>query len=905
MLRRINAALIVAFVLAACASPTARPTALPTVAVTSLKATEAPLTATLTPLPPAATPPIIVVKVDPRPDFAPFIEEPFTLTPALQQDPIDPQMGNVLVPLVLSAEQLQFLAQAGVVASPHNYREFGELYRETAGSNLPVFVTSDALLHAYHLIFDKILRDLEEKVLLDRLQQLNAVLLPPAEAQYRALIGTQWADAARRVWAYVAVGARLADPSLTTPTEIAELVEAELALISAAQGPAPSPIFPLLKHGEDYSQYIPRSHYTRSESLKAYFKAMMWYGRMTFRLGDPADPRVGASETRMALLLTALLRDPQAQQLWADLYDPAAFLVGRSDDLTIHDYQAVMDAVYGPRVPLTTLADEAKLADFIAAAQALPAPRILGLISGDYKPLSAVKGLRLMGQRFVPDAYIFQELIHPKVGNRYLPSGLDVMAVLGSERATQWLQQDPATQYEGYPTQFSKLMPWINGLAPAEWTETAYNGWLYTLRPLVTTVSTPGYPLFMQSVAWQDKQLNAALGSWAELKHDTLLYSKQPYGGLGGGGGGPKPPDPVLAQNYVEPAPVVFARLAALAQMTNIGFEKTGAWNQLDARVDGGLGGHAQRLMWLSNLALKLKAMAEKELSGVALTEDEQNTARRLGDTLNDLEDWANDYNYPRLPAALIADVATDPNLGQVLEVGTGNIHELYVVAPIPQADGSLALTVARGGVYSYYEFASKDRLTDEAWRAQVKAGAAPAQPALTSGFSVPQAARPELQAVIYRFQLDWARMMYHTGEDSYGMGTTFVAPVSEAVQQRAAELMTAMRDRKEYEGRQWINTDYLSFESASADTAVVTVREQWADFLVQYTTDLPFDWYQGQDPAIDPATARRGPYTVEVRYTLSRITRVNCAPTPEHDCRAWQMDNVEELTPRPAWDNP
>src|SRR6185503_9894127 len=80
----------------------------------------------------------------------------------------------------------------------------------------------------------------------------------------------------------------------------------------------------------------------------------------------------------------------------------------------------------------------------------------------------------------------------------------------------------------------------------------------------------------MQSTAWQDKQLNTALGSWAELKHDTLLYAKQPYGGLGGGGDGPRPPDPVLALNYVEPVPEVYARLAALARMTRSGLEQRG-----------------------------------------------------------------------------------------------------------------------------------------------------------------------------------------------------------------------------------------------------------------------------------------------------------------------------------------
>jgi hypothetical protein len=65
-------------------------------------------------------------------------------------------------------------------------------------------------------------------------------------------------------------------------------------------------------------------------------------------------------------------------------------------------------------VNLDEIASDTHLQAFISAADQLPAPRILGLISDDYKPMEAVKGLRLMGQRFLPDGYIFQELIHPE-----------------------------------------------------------------------------------------------------------------------------------------------------------------------------------------------------------------------------------------------------------------------------------------------------------------------------------------------------------------------------------------------------------------------------------------------------------------------------------------------------------
>ena len=83
-------------------------------------------------------------------------------------------------------------------------------------------------------------------------------------------------------------------------------------------------------------------------------------------------------------------------------------------------------------------------------------------------------------------------------------------------------------------------------------------------------------------------------------------------------------------------------------------------------------------------------------------------------------------------PAALVAAGATDPN-GRVLVEATGRVFEIFVAVP----DGRGGLHVAKGGVFSYYEFPwpMQDRLTDESWRAKVKAGQTPPQPDWTQSF--------------------------------------------------------------------------------------------------------------------------------------------------------------------------
>ncbi len=73
------------------------------------------------------------------------------------------------------------------------------------------------------------------------------------------------------------------------------------------------------------------------------------------------------------------------------------------------------------------------------------------------------KGLRFMGQRFVPDAYIFRQLIYRNVGTpdnrRGLPMGLDLLAAMGSERAYQILDNLGETPMRTIPSRWRRSGP--------------------------------------------------------------------------------------------------------------------------------------------------------------------------------------------------------------------------------------------------------------------------------------------------------------------------------------------------------------------------------------------------------------------------------------------------------------
>ncbi len=90
-----------------------------------------------------------------------------------------------------------------------------------------------------------------------------------------------------------------------------------------------------------------------------------------------------------------------------------------------------------------------------------------------------------------------------------------------------------------------------------------------------------------------------------------------------------------------------------------------------------------------------------------------------------------------------------------VLEEGVGRISEIHVVAPVVQDDGSIVLQVAKGGVFSYYEFPwpANDRLTDEKWREMLDGGQAPALPGWTNSFRVEQGEYADLQLGVFNFQ--------------------------------------------------------------------------------------------------------------------------------------------------------
>lgn len=654
-------------------------------------------------------------------NFAQWQDNSVEFTPSIPDYEIKPDLSNVeytdLLQGPTNSEKL--LMENGFYVSEGWNEEFFSLYEDNRYEMIPSFVTTDSVLHTYHLYFNFLLKSLEENELYDIAVDITEAMLDKSLEQYEQLKGTEWENAAKVNVGYFSVALKQLEPEMPVPEFVEEAVMADSASMAAHEGIAVPAVYgDDSDYMEDFSQYVPRGHYTKSEKLKKYFNALMWYGRMTYRLQQPEEVKSSL------LIMAALDNNEEILADWKRLYEPIGFFVGDPDDLVYLDFQPVARDVYGD----LTLENyqSIDLNKFIEKAKLLRDPGVnsMPVLGPALNPERAsvedrtedTKGFRFLGQRFTIDASIFQRLIyretdkHKDTGEvRMLPNGLDIPAAFGSEVAGSILSDNGEFDYQNYPENMSKLQQAINQLPMSKWTENLYWGWMYTLKSLLHVDYSTGYPTFMQNDAWKRKELTTFLGSWAELKHDTILYAKQVYAELGGG--------PMIEERddrgYVEPNPDLYARLASLTQLTIDGLEQRGILSV--ANKDS--------LTKLYDLLIQLRDISVKELQNEALTDDEYELIRTYGGSLEHF--WYETFtdeekNQGNLlndnPAPIIADVATDPNCC-VLEVGTGYIEPIFVVFPI---DGKLR--VGKGGVYSYYEFSwpMNDRLTDEKWRDEV-----------------------------------------------------------------------------------------------------------------------------------------------------------------------------------------
>lgn len=561
------------------------------------------------------------------------------------------------------------LKQNGFAVVPRYYHRIFSLYSDT---ELPHYVTMDSVHHTYQVIFEDLLKELETA-----LSEELGTLTRSLRDQFKA----DGDPVQVRAHAFFTVAdALLSEEDSPGPAG------AELALIRAAAGVAPSPLF---GYAMDYTQFKPRGFYVETPELRRYFRVMSWYGLAAFRLEN-------AAETETACLIAKTLSEtPDARAGWEKIDGLYRYLVGPCDDLTPLDYAAA-----GPD-----------------GLTRLPDPRVNSMVLALQDPndwVRHVKGMRFLGKRYIPDSELFTNTTDPKVPGRFLPSGLDVLAANGSAHAKELLAKHPGTTTADYAAGRAKSESTFSELR-TQTPATQYGGVLRVLQTM-TASPVPQAPAFVKTPAYTDKNCMSALAAWAGTRHTLLLHVKQSFctaGGMSGGLSG--------LQGYVEPNRDFFQAMGVLSEGV---IAKFTPFNLVSL----------PRLKQFHTLVGQLEQMVISELSGVPFTQEETETLLKYKGVLVSLQEpkatEVGDQAFAWM--AIVADVHSDLLHEQCLEVGTGAAMPIYVAM---EYQGQWYLLV--GGVYSYYEFQQPiaDRLTDEAWRERWYRGQVPPPPSWTASY--------------------------------------------------------------------------------------------------------------------------------------------------------------------------
>jgi hypothetical protein len=641
----------------------------------------------------------------------------------------------------LTPEDEKRLARDGfALASGIHYQTFAYAYADAFRKHLPVYISADAILFAVHKSFDALLKEGEMRVLVPALQTL---VDRARDALREGWLRTADAEAADDVDDYLAVAASLLDgETVIAPIASgnAAQVESIVSKAKAAAGAEPVVLFGV-RRTIDFSQFTPRGHYEGIPALERYFRAMVWLSRTDFRIVEVAEGKQTFRRRQLAaaLALRSLL-DRDARAAWARLDRSAEALVGERDEMNVTDADRLQK-----ELGVSSLADLDKKTDeeilATLARTGLGQQRIASQVmtaGPDETPLLHTS-FSLLNQRYTVDSHVLSNVANERVRTskppRLMPSPLDVaFAALGNDGAAELLRGE-LDRHDYAPTlHMSRVL--VDLQRDEFWQESLYTTWESALRSMSPRVedfrpaSEGGLPSVATTHAWDLRVLRTQLASWAELRHDTTLYSKQSYS---------MSPLCEFPDAYVDPYPDVFRRIAAHAHLGEALARDTFS-------PDPALAERARRYFArLAEVATRLATMAEEERAGKTLTPEDMsfvNTmvsmqpSRGCGGPPS-FSGWYGDLFVDRGDLAtfgpVITDVHTQPSdengafVGRVLHVGTGAVDGILVT--IDSCDGARAYA---GYVSSYYEVTTQnlERLTDTAWAQKLQTAPAPAQPA-------------------------------------------------------------------------------------------------------------------------------------------------------------------------------
>jgi hypothetical protein len=659
-----------------------------------------------------------------------------------RDDRIVPNLNNLVNLFQMKEtprELMVMLAQNGFAIAPGNEIQLFHVYEQNDYNQFPNFVTTDMYLQLFHMYFGYMLRTLEEEQFIPMLSHISRSMME----KMNTLATTHSDESIREIARYNATFYAIAysvltDEKVSVPAGYEKMYREEIKHISDASD-ALSDFLDYKDVRFPYSLFKPRGHYTRTEELKRYFRAMMWLQTAPFCLDN--DTHLKRAVLNAEVLGNSRDKGDSTLIKYKGILEPVSFIIGEPDNVSF--YQLVNKMKEERLSADNILTNQKALEKFRKEIKVLADDR------NRIRPkqaLSCVDKINFMPQRYLPDNEILQEMVDVESAEskRGYPMGLDIMAAFGSASAENILLNElkEGEKWQVYPEKLDEMK---SKMQAVDWNATVYNKWIESLLNLQKPDSK--YPYFMQTPQWAKKDLNASLASWAELKHDAILYAEQPMAAECGGGG---PPDPYTV-GYVEPNVNYWTTVIELIDGTIAVLEQNHLYNSDLKQVSQKLRENAQFLL----------SASQKELTGEKLSDREYNEIEYIGSTYEwitldlvkqkgqYLDGWEN-VQGPDKSVAVVADVYTsnasnNPDKG-ILHEATGNVNDIYVVVEI---EGYLYLT--RGAVLEYHEFHLPlgNRLTDEEWQQMLEKNQAQGIPEWIKEIIVP-VKKPEMNQKIF-----------------------------------------------------------------------------------------------------------------------------------------------------------
>jgi hypothetical protein len=513
------------------------------------------------------------------------------------------RLDDVARRFALSKAERDALAKDGfVVPARLAFPSYAAAFHEIHESEMPLWVSVDAVLHAVFRGSDSVVAELEKTRLAPMLERtLDAMRCALPE-----IAGSYPQETARDLDVYVTVAR-----SLLTDKDEAPAFEADAPkvaeLVKAAKGAAGMTVVSLFGRDRrvDFTQYTPRGHYAGTNTeLIPYFRAMMWLTRLELNLVSRSSRSSAATE----------IADPEETPREAVDAMALADLAARAGVMdNVRALERTFAAFAGKRedVSLDALAELRRKAGVLALTEPRAFERFKVALGDGFQRTTKLHYMpegslvlpaitTLLGPRVVADTEATQLLVTPNVASRHFVGAADVGYILGHDRAKAYLAADLA-RFPDLEPRLAEARARASAPSPGRG-EDLYALWY---RAVLGLADRPAgaTPSFMSTEAFADLRLASAVAAYGQLRHANMLFAGQGYDE-----GGCEIPDA-----YVEPAPAVYDALVAYAER---GAAAVGA---VDPRDEARTKAYFESLAGVLRV---LSAISRDELSGRPLGEE-------------------------------------------------------------------------------------------------------------------------------------------------------------------------------------------------------------------------------------------------------------------------------------------